>query len=194
MRKSDFWQGLVGVGFFLSISVYADDIQWMQRNDPPQYRVDANGQTYWDGYVRTKMVRVRVLQDPPQWRSDQWGRTYWDGYFRTRVEEVGENDAPEEGGNPTPPSNSIRRLPKTKSFGNGVIGELVEEEGEEEKVHRHTGSNRGHYRLYKWIPGHTDPDTKEWISRHKEEVGEEDVGQDLDQESGQHKAWSWRKE
>lgn len=87
----------------------------------------------------------------------------------------------------------IRRLPRYKTFPGGVRGELVEEEGEEEKVRRHRGTNRGRYRLYKYVPAHRDPDTKEWIPGHREELGEEEVGDDLDKEDGQRRSWSWRK-
>ncbi len=136
------------------------------------------------------------LWEPPQWRvqpGPHGNVLVWDGQWRDVTPP--KRRAPSSSGSKSSSSSlgKIKRLPKTKSFGGGVTGELIEEEGEEERIVRHTGTNRGRYRLYKYIPGHRDPDTKEWIPGYKEEVGEEEVGQDLYQESGERREWYNRK-
>jgi hypothetical protein len=159
------------------------------------FRTDSNGFTYWDGYPRQRTIHGRMVQEPPQWRIDpNSGLQYWDGYVRTRIVETAgnseDNDEPRTSGS----KKRIKRLPKSKSYGQGITGVLVQEEGEEEEVHTHVGANRGHYELFKYIPGHTDRETKKWIKGHREKVGDDFVGEDLDQEDGKRHSWSWERE
>jgi len=85
----------------------------------------------------------------------------------------------------------IKRFPKRKDFGDGVIGELIDEDGEEERITTHTGTNRGRYRLKKWVPGHHEDG--EYIKGYYEDLGEEEVGQEVDEEEGQRRTWGYRK-
>ena len=131
-----------------------------------------------------------IVWEPPQWRN-QGGVLVWDGYWRQQTANLVQNQ-------PAPPAKDpnamgkIKRYPKYKDFGDGVRGELIDEDGNEERVTRHTGTNRGRYRLSKYIPGHRDS-YGDWIPGHREELGDSEEGQDLDEERGERRDWSYRK-
>lgn len=127
--------------------------------------------------------------EPPQWRNVN-GILVWDGYWRMKSVDL-VNNANQPARDPDA-MGKIKRYPKYKDFGNGIRGELIDEEGNEERVTRHTGTNRARYRLTKYVPGHRD-EYGDWIPGHREELGEEEVGQDLDEERGERRDWAYRK-